>query len=517
MTGAGVAESPALPRPGGEPMLELVEITKRFPGVLANDAISLRVDRGEILGLLGENGAGKSTLMNIVYGMQAPDSGEIRIGGEPVTIRSPQDAVALRVGMVHQHFMLVPDMTVAENVVLEPSRGPGRARLEEVGRELEEIGRRFELYVSPTAMVEDLSTGERQRVEILKVLYRDADILILDEPTSALTPQEWTEFAGFLRRMAEAGKAVIFITHKLDELFDLVDRCVVLRDGRVVDTVAIGDTDKRSLAKTMVGREVTLRAERPILAPGRPVLDVKGLRLGSGRHHEVDGISFEIREHEVFGIAGVSGNGQDELVEALVGLAQPTAGEISIDGEPLVQHAPRAFTAGGGALIPENRHADGVATELSLLDNLILKELDSSRFSRHGVLALDAAREHAEELVAAYDIRGPGVDAPIGQLSGGNQQKAVLARELSRDPRFVIAFQPTLGLDVGAMETVYRRLNERKSSGSAVLLVSYELDEILSMADRFAVMVDGRFLSVIAAADADTEVIGMLMGGEEAA
>ncbi|MEA2228840.1 MAG: ral nucleoside transport system ATP-binding protein [Solirubrobacteraceae bacterium] len=499
------------------PALELEGITKRFPGVLANDAITLEVRHGEILGLLGENGAGKSTLMNIVYGLQQPDEGTIRVNGEAVSIRTPQHAVELGIGMVHQHFMLVPDMTVAENIAMAPSATPGLTRLKDVERRLGELSRRFGLAVDPTTVVEELPIGTRQRVEILKLLFRGADLLILDEPTAALTPPEWQELSGLLREMANQGKAVIFITHKLDELFGVVDRCTVLRDGRVVGTVPIADADKPSLARMMVGREVTLRVERPVLEPGAPVLEVRGLTAVQGGRTVLDDIGFQVREREIFGVAGVGGNGQVELVEAIIGLLGTSAGEILLDGERIEGLDPAGFTARGGAVIPEDRHHEGCALELSILDNMLMKEFHRPAFSRRGLLDLNRARQHCERLVAEYDVKTPGVEVQMRQLSGGNQQKAVLARELSRNPKLVIAAQPTRGLDVGAMEFVYRKLNEQKQAGGAVLLISYELDEILSLADRFAVMANGRFLRTLDAAEADPETVGLLMGGEEAA
>ena len=499
------------------PALELVGITKRFPGVLANDAVSIDVRPGEILGLLGENGAGKTTLMKIVYGLYQPDEGTIFRNGEEVSIRSPQHAVELGIGMVHQHFMLVPDMTVAENIALAPSRLPGLSRLADVESKLDELCRTFGLEVDPESIVENMRLGARQRVEIIKLLYRGADLLILDEPTAALTPPEWHDLALFLRSLADQGKAVIFITHKLEELFGLVDRCTVLRDGRVVGTVPIGETDKPALARMMVGREVTLRVERPLLEPGEPVLQVEGLTVVEDGRAVLDKVSFEVRRREVFGIAGVGGNGQNELVEILVGLRSATDGAIRVGGTLLEHATPKAFTAAGGAVIPEDRHDAGVALELSLLDNLLIKEYSSPTFARRGLLDLERARERAQQLVTEFDVRTPGIGVPMRQLSGGNQQKAVLARELGRSPALVIAAQPTRGLDVGAMEFVYQRLNERKEAGAAILLISFELDEILSMCDRFAVMVKGRFLRVLEAGEADPETVGMLMGGEETA
>jgi general nucleoside transport system ATP-binding protein len=501
---------------GAETALRLVGITKAFPGVLANDHVSLEVRKGEVLGLLGENGAGKSTLMNIVYGLYRPDEGRIIVDGHEVEMRSPQHALELGLGMVHQHFMLIPDMTVAENVALTPSLLPGLSRLKDVEREVDDLSRRFGLAVDPTATIENLTVGARQRVEILKLLYRGADLLILDEPTAALTPTEWHELARFLRGMADQGRSVIFITHKLDELFGLVDRCTVLRDGRVVDTVNIGETDKAALARMMVGREVTLRVERPVVPAGKTVLEVRNLSLEDDEGRLLlDDINFEVREGEVFGVAGVAGNGQTELVDCLIGLRRPTGGGLHLDGGLLVNQDPATFTAAGGALVPEDRHHEAVALELSVLDNLLMKEFQSPRYSKRGVINFDAARDRAEQLVRDYDVKTPNTSVPVRMLSGGNQQKLVLARELSRDPRLVIAFQPTRGLDVGAIEFVYGELNEKKKAGGAILLISFELDEIFTMADRFAVMVGGRFVGILDGGQADPERVGLLMGGAE--
>jgi simple sugar transport system ATP-binding protein len=496
-----------------ESALQLVDITKRFPGVLANDRISLDVGRGEVLGLLGENGAGKTTLMNIVYGLERPDSGSIHVRGEEVSIRGPQEAVEHGIGMIHQHFMLVPDMTVAENVVLGPSRTPGWSRLPDVERDLEELSERFGLKVDPRAVIGTLTVGARQRCEIIKMLYHGAEILILDEPTAALGADEWEQFALFVRSMADEGKSVIFITHKLDELFGLVDRCTVLRDGAVVGTVAIEATSTSALASLMVGREVELRVERPIVEPGNRVLEVAQLTVEEDERRLLDDVSFEVRAGEVFGVAGVAGNGQSELVEALIGLRSPAAGEIRINGELHEDLDPKRFTEIGGALIPEDRHEHGLALDLILQDNLMLKEFDRPGYAHRGILNRRRAATHAAELLSAYNVKAPSLQVPARQLSGGNQQKIVLARELSRKPGLLIACQPTRGLDVGAAQFVYREINEAKTAGCAILLVSFELDEILSLADRFTVMVGGRFLATLAADEADTERVGLLMGG----
>jgi simple sugar transport system ATP-binding protein len=453
--------------------------------------------------------------MNIVYGLQQPDSGSIYVRGEEVAIRSPQHAVSHGIGMVHQHFMLVPDMTVAENVALAPSRTPGLTRLAEVERSLTELSQRFGLSVDPHAVVGELPLGARQRVEIIKLLHRGAELLILDEPTAALTPDEWRDLGRFLRSMADEGRSVIFITHKLDELFGLVDRCTVLRDGAVVGTVAIGATDKASLAKMMVGREVALRAERPIVKPGSAILKVENLTVEEDGRKLVDDVSFEVRAGEIFGVAGVGGNGQNELVDAMIGLRRPASGALQIDGQTYAHLDPKTFTRAKGALIPEDRHEEGLALDLTLLENMILKEVDGPPYSRRGILDLRRAGDHCAALLAEYDVRAPGPGVVAGTLSGGNQQKVILAREFSRNPRLVIACQPTRGLDIGAMEFVYRKLNEAKVAGAAVLLISFELDEIFSLADRFAVMAGGRFMATLNAGEADTERVGLLMGGEE--
>ena len=498
-----------------EPAVELIGITKRFPGVLACDGISLAVRRGEVLGLLGENGAGKTTLMNVVFGLYRPDEGRIAVHGREVDIRSPQQALELGIGMVHQHFMLVPDMTVAENIALGPSRLPGLSRIADVEERIRELTRRFGLSVDPRARIEDLSVGVQQRVEITKMLYRGADILILDEPTAALTPNEWRDLAAFLRRLVAEGVSVILITHKLDELVGTADRCAVLRDGALVGTVAMAETDKASLARMMVGREVTLRVERPRLAPGRPVAEVRDVSLSADGETLLEDISFEVREREVLGLAGVAGNGQEALVEVLTGLRPATAGEVRVDGAPIDgDRGARAFVDARGALVPEDRHRAGVALGMTLWENIVMKEVGTPGLSRRGLLDRAAARRHADEVIREYEVRTPGGDATMGQLSGGNQQKAVFGRELRRAPRFLIAAQPTRGLDIGAMEFVYRRINEHKEAGNAVLLISSELDEVLSLSDRIAVICDGRILRILDADGADQEQIGLLMAGE---
>jgi simple sugar transport system ATP-binding protein len=502
-----------------EPLLKVVGITKKFPGVVANRDITLEVLPGEIHGLLGENGAGKTTLMNVLYGLLVPEAGHIEMEGRRVSIRSPRDALEHGIGMVHQHFMLVPDMTVAENVALGlPSSRPPLSRLAEVSARVSELSERYRLRVEPDAVIEDLSVGMQQRVEILKLLYRGARLLVLDEPTSVLTPPEWRELSQVLRSLAAEQRSVIFITHKLGELLSVADRCTVLRDGAVVGTVSVDEADKPSLARMMVGRDVVFRVAREPLEPGEEVLRVSNLSLrrSDGRNALSD-ISFAIREREIFGVAGVDGNGQQELVEVLTGLQHQTTGEIHMDGE-LVEHlSPGEFTWRlSGALIPADRHRAGVALDLPLLDNLMMRDFPRPPFARRGFLALGRAKEHCERLIAEFDIRTPGSSVWMRQLSGGNQQKAVVARELHRSPRLLIAAQPTRGLDVGATEFVYGRLLEHRASLGATLLISTELDEVLSLADRIAVIVDGRFLDIIDHDDFDPEVLGLLMAGEAA-
>jgi simple sugar transport system ATP-binding protein len=484
--------------------------------VTANEDISLDVAHGEVHGLLGENGAGKTTLVNIVYGLVQPDSGSIEIDGDPVTIESPRHALELGIGMVHQHFMLVPDMTVAENVALGLGRGrPIPSHVRQVAGTLRELSARFGLAVDPNAVVENLSVGVQQRVEILKLLSHGARLLILDEPTSALTPPEWRSLAGVLETLVTQGKGIVFITHKLDELYGVADRCTVLRDGSVVGTAEMATVTKPELARMMVGRPVTLRVERQPLEPGEPVLQVDGLTLVEDGRTILDDITFEIRAHEILGVAGVDGNGQRELVEALIGLRKPTGGTIAVEGEPFEHGGPREFARRAGAVVPEDRHRSGIALDLSLLSNLMVKDYLVEPFSRHGIIDQRRAEQHGSRLVRDYDIRAGSLFVQARRLSGGNQQKAVLARELYRDPRLLLAAQPTRGLDVGAIEFVYARLLEHRKRGGATLLISIELDEILSLSDRIAVIFGGRFLRVLDAAEADPEVLGLLMAGAD--
>jgi ABC-type uncharacterized transport system ATPase subunit len=496
--------------------VRMVAISKRFGDVQALRAASLEVRPGEIHGLLGENGAGKTTLMNVLYGLLQPDEGGIEIGGRPVRIGSPRDAIDLGIGMVHQHFMLVPDMTVAENVSLGlHSKRPPLSVVPEARSRIGELSRRYRLGVRADDVIEALPVGLQQRVELLKILYRDAEVLILDEPTAVLTPIEWQELAGILRALAAEGRTIILITHKLEEVLEVADRCTVLRDGERIGTVDARQATKATLAKMMVGREVVFRVERPVVELGPPVLEARGLGLvgPDGRELLAD-LDFDVRAGEILGVAGVDGNGQDELVEVLTGMRPPTSGRVLIGGGDATDTTPGQFVRQGGAVIPADRHRTAVALDLSVMENLLMREYRQPRYLRRGMLRRGAMAQRSAELLAEYDIRAGGVDAPIRQLSGGNQQKAVLARELSRSPRLLIAAQPTRGLDVGAIEQVYARLLSHKRAGGATLLISSELEELLSLSDRIAVMVGGRFLRVLDPAATDMETLGLLMGGE---
>ena len=512
------AGAPEPPPSDHAPLLRLRDITKTFPGVVANRDVSLELHAGEILGLLGENGAGKSTLMNIVTGILRPDSGTIELNGEPVQVRNAQQARRLGIGMVHQHFMLVPTMTVAENVAL--GLRPRRPPLSDVPRiadELREVSARYGLYVDPTATVESLSVGARQRAEILRLLHHRAKVLIFDEPTSVLTPQEWLDLSEVFRDLAAEGRGLIFITHKLDELLGVADRCTVMRDGEVVGTIPAAGADRQTLATMMVGRAVVLRVERPRLARGDVALDVRSLGLRSEGRAVLDDISFDVRQGEILGIVGVDGNGQSELVQVLTGLISADEGEIVFHGsEERGELTPRAFIGLGGAVIPEDRHGRGVAIDLNLRDNLMMADFATPAYSTHGVLKTAAINSRCDRLIGQYDIRAPGWQVRVEQLSGGNQQKTVLAREMDRQPSVLIAAQPTRGLDVGAVEFVYQQINEHKRNGGATLLISTELDEAFTLADRIGVMFKGRLLRIIDADEATVEQVGLLMAGEEA-
>ena len=499
--------------------LELKEITKRFPGVLANDRISIAADRGEVLGLLGENGAGKSTLMNILSGLYRPDSGEILIDGTPRSFTDPRQAIEAGIGMVHQHFQLVPVFDVVEAVSLgaESTTGPVATFDRKTARaRVAELSEQYNLNVNPDAKIEDLPVGVRQRVEILKALYRKSDILVLDEPSAVLTPFETEELFGIIRGLAEAGTTVIFITHKLNEVLEVADRIAVLRRGRVAGTVEPREATREILANLMVGRDVELKVVKGHASPGDVVLSVKDLHVRDDREHlAVRGVSLDVRAGEIVVLAGVQGNGQTELVEAIVGLRPVDSGTTVIDGHDTTSWSPRRVSDVGVAHVPEDRMSDGLIGAMTVSENLILDTYHREPYSTHGSLNAKAIAERATTAVQDYDVRTPSIDTIVGSLSGGNQQKVVVAREFSRPVKLVIASQPTRGLDVGSIEYIHRRIVEQRDAGAAVLIVSTELDEVLAVGDRVAVMLDGRIVGLLEGADATYEELGMLMGGSE--
>ena len=479
------------------PVLELRQITKRFPGVLANDRIDFDLQAGEVHALLGENGAGKSTLMNILYGLYRPDSGEILVDGKPVTSDSPRAAIEHGIGMVHQHFMLIPVMTVAENIVLdmEPRRAGVFLDEREANARVRELSERFGLLVDPTAKVQNITVGQQQRVEILKALYRGAEILILDEPTAVLTPQEADDLFAIIASLTAQGKSIIFISHKLHEVLTIADRITTLRRGKVVDTVAREGATEDSLARGMVGRDVLLRVEKPPAHPGEPLLEVRDLQVFDDRGLEaVKGVSLTVRAGEIVGLAGVDANGQSELIDAITGLRRAASGTVSVAGKEFHHADARSMLDAGVGHIPEDRHRRGLVLDFSLAENIALHDFRYEPASKFGWLYPGRLIERAGRLLKEFDVRGGGPTTRAGALSGGNQQKVVIAREVSRDPRVLVAAQPTRGLDVGAIEFVHRRLVAERDEGRAILLVSLELDEILSLSDRILVIYEGRIV-----------------------
>ncbi len=499
-----------------EPVLELRGITKRFPGVLANDHIDMDLNPGEIHALLGENGAGKTTLMNILYGLYAPDEGEILVRGESLEIQEPSDAIHAGIGMVHQHFMLIPVFTVTENVMLgeESLRYGDFLDRERAAERIRRISEQYHLDVDPDAYVKDIPVGVQQRVEIIKLLYREADIIILDEPTAVLTPQEADELFKIMRSLAEQGKSIIFITHKLREVMDAADRITVLRRGKVIGTTTPEKATQAKLAEMMVGRAVKLGVDKKPAKPGEVVLEVEDLVVLDERNQvAVDGVSFEVRAGEILGIAGVQGNGQTELVEAVTGLKAPFSGSIRFQGEDISRADPRRITELGSAHVPEDRQRDGLVLPFPVADNLVLNTYYQVPFTRGVVLQPEAILRTAEQRIREFDIRTPSPLTPVSSLSGGNQQKLIVAREFSRPIRLLVASQPTRGLDVGSIEYIHKSIVEKRDEGTAVLLVSPELDEIMELSDRIAVLYRGKIVGMLDAAEATKEQVGLLMAG----
>jgi len=514
--------------------VEMRGITKRFPGVVANDAVDLALRSGEVHGLLGENGAGKTTLMNVLFGLYQPDEGEILVKGEPVTIHSPADAIDLGIGMVHQHFKLVQPFTVTENIILGLD-GWGFFDMAEAGRRVGEVAAQYGLDIDPGVRVQELSVGAQQRVEILSSLYRGADVLILDEPTAVLTPQETEALTVVLRGMAEKGKTIVFISHKLEEVLKVTDRVTVLRGGRVVFGAMTRDTDKNTLAREMIGRDLaSLRADQQaqVLAlagseaeahagehgtpagVGERLIDVRDLHVIDDRGlPAVRGLSLEVYAGEILGIAGVDGNGQRELVEAITRVRPIESGQVVIAGEDATGWRARDYIKHNAAYISDDRHRDGLILDFDLGRNATLKVFDRSPFSRAGLLDFRAIVRFTRELIAGFDVRAPGPSLPAGKLSGGNQQKLILARELSQNPRVIVANKPTRGLDIGAAAYVHQKLMEERERGAGILLISSDLDEILLLSDRILVIFNGQSMGVLNSADAATQTLGLMMAG----
>ena len=502
--------------------IEMLEISKVFPGVLANDRVNLQVESGEIHALLGENGAGKSTLMSILFGLYEPDSGVIRIRGEEVKIRSPNDAAALRIGMVHQHFKLVRNFTVTENIVLgmEPHNKLGNLDLGGAEQRVAELSETYGLAVDPRAKIENITVGMQQRVEILKILYRNADILIFDEPTSVLTPQEIDELLAIFQRLKSEGKTILFITHKLKEIKAAANRCTILRRGKYIGTVDVAQVSEAELAEKMVGRTVTFKIEKKPARPGDIILKIEDLTvIGAKGTPAVSGLSLEVRSGEVVGIAGIDGNGQSELVGAIAGLLPVRSGRVLLRRHDIAKDSIKKRNTEGLGLVPEDRHRHGLILDFRLDENFILKSFRQPRYSTSmlGFLRFPVIARHAETLITDFDIRaGNGPATLAGGMSGGNQQKAVIAREIDLSPELLIVAQPTQGLDVGAIEYIHRRIIEERDKGRAVLLVSFELDEVLSLCDRIAAISKGQIVGIIPAQEADERRIGAMMGGVHA-
>ncbi|EFI83737.1 ABC transporter, ATP-binding protein [Listeria grayi DSM 20601] len=500
-------------------VIEMLGIRKEFSGFVANDNITLQLKQGEIHALLGENGAGKSTLMNVLFGLYEPDGGEIRVRGEKKMINNPNVANDLGIGMVHQHFMLVDKFTVAENIMLgkEPTK-LGIIERKKAIKEISEISERYGLRVDPNAVVRDISIGMQQRVEILKTLYRGADILIFDEPTAVLTPQEIKELIQIMRTLIKEGKSIILITHKLKEIMDVCDRVTVIRRGKGMGTVDVSETSPQDLANRMVGREVVFKTEKKPATPGEDVLEIKDLVVKESRGVEsVRGLNLSVRAGEIVGIAGVDGNGQSELLAAISGLTKVASGSIKLNNKSIENKKPRKITEAGLGHIPEDRHKHGLVLEMSIGENIALQTYYKKPISNHGFINHRSMYDFARKLIEEYDVRTSSEYVPAKSLSGGNQQKAIIAREVSRDPDFLIAAQPTRGLDVGAIEFIHRRLIEQRDKGKAVLLMSFELEEIMNVSDRIAVIYEGKIVAIVKPEETTEQELGLLMAGSKTA
>ena len=499
-------------------VVEMLGIRKEFPGIVANDNITLQLQRGEVHALLGENGAGKSTLMSMLFGMYQPDRGTIKVNGNEVKISNPNVANDLGIGMVHQHFKLVHNFTTTENIILgiEPKKGLS-IDLKSAAARVDELSKRYGLNVDPYAKIEDISVGMQQRVEILKMLYRNADILIFDEPTAVLTPQEIHDLIEIMRNLIAQGKSIILITHKLKEIKAIANRCTVIRRGKYIGTVDVAETSEAEMANMMVGRPVSFKVEKTPSQPGEPILTVENLSVKNNK--KVLGLkdfSLTVRSGEIVGIAGVEGNGQTELVEAITGLRKIEEGKVSIQSEDITNYSIRKRTLSGIGHIPEDRHKHGLVLDYTMEDNMVLQVYFNKPFSKNGILNRSAIRDYANKIIEAFDVRsGEGGASIARSLSGGNQQKGVIGREMEREPKLLIAVQPTRGLDVGSIEYIHRRLVEHRDKGYAVLLVSLELDEVMNVSDRIAVVNNGHLVGIVDAATTNENEIGLMMAGIE--
>ena len=497
--------------------IEMLHITKEFPGIVANDDVTIRVKKGSIHALLGENGAGKSTLMSILFGMYQPNKGEIKINGQTVTIANPNVATDLKIGMVHQHFKLVDIFTVTQNIVLgrEDKNKLGFISNKEATKKIKALGDKYGLHVDPDAKIEDITVGMQQRVEILKMLYRDADILIFDEPTAVLTPQEIDELMNIMRNLRNEGKTIVLITHKLAEIKQVADVCTVLRRGKVIDTVDVATTSISEMAKLMVGRDVEFKVNKEDIELGEKVLEIQDLCVKDARKiDKVKHVSLDVRGGEVLGIAGIDGNGQSELIYALTGLTKIQSGKILLNGQDITKYSIKQRFDAGLSHVPEDRHKHGLVLDFKLKENYIIHNYNEAPFANHGVLDFKAIDEYGERLTEEFDVRsGQGIETYCRSMSGGNQQKAIIAREIDRSSDLLIVVQPTRGLDVGAIEYIHSRIINERNKGKAVLLVSFELDEILSLSDRIAVMFSGEITGVLNAADTNEHELGLLMAG----
>lgn len=502
-----------------ENIIEMLHITKEFPGIVANDDITLQLKRGEIHALLGENGAGKSTLMSVLFGLYQPEKGVIRKEGQEVKINNPNDANALGIGMVHQHFKLVHNFTVLQNIILGVETTKyGFLKMDAAREKVVELSNRYGLMVNPDALIEDITVGMQQRVEILKMLYRDNEILIFDEPTAVLTPQEIEELMKIMRSLSEEGKSILFITHKLNEIKAVADRCTVLRKGKYIGTVPVAETSKEEMSEMMVGRKVSFAVEKKECTPGSAEFEVRNLVVASksSTKKAVNDVSFSVRKGEIVCIAGIDGNGQSELVYALTGLMPIESGQILLNGQDITRTPVRKRNVAGMSHIPEDRHKDGLVLDYNLMENLMLKKYFTPEFQRNGFIKFDVANQYADRLIQEFDIRsGQGAKTTVRSMSGGNQQKAIVAREIDLNPEILIAVQPTRGLDVGAIEYIHKQLVEQRDAGKAVLLVSLELDEVMNVSDRILVIYEGEIVGDLNPSETTVQELGLYMSGSK--